>query len=127
MSTAQRRAATEQHELAIAAINEMFDRADELASARGRLTGIKPLGPADDPIRDAETLLAYAALLNDTLVRLRAAALVAGAHRNRTDLAADLGTKPTVLFPRPVRHRGEAPLTLEPRSAASVSLDQEAS
>jgi hypothetical protein len=104
MNAAQRRIATQQHELAIAAINEMFDKVDELTAARERLTGIKPCGPHDDPIRDAETLLAHAALLNEALHQLRVAALAAAEHRNRNDLAADIGTKSAVLFPRPTRH-----------------------
>ena len=97
---AQRRAATEQHQRAIATINEMFDRLDELAAARDRLTGVAPLGPHDDPIRDAETLLHHAELLNQALSDLRVAALAASAHRRRSDLAADVGTKAAILFPR---------------------------
>src|SRR4051812_27968611 len=103
MTAAQRQAATQQHALAIAAINEMFDKVDELTVARDRLTGVAPLGPDDDAIRDAETLLAHAALLNEALSQLRAVALTAAAHRNRNDLAADIGTKSATLFPRQVR------------------------
>ena len=51
----------------------------------------------------------HARLLDDALVQLRAAAVAAAEHRNRNDLAADLGTKPTVLFPRPARPSGEQP------------------
>lgn len=125
MNAAQRRAATEQHELAIAAINEMFDKADELTAARDRLTGIGPLDADDDPIRDAETVLACAGQLHDALVQLRAAAVGAAEHRNRSDLAADLGTKPTVLFPRPVRQPSDTSLTLKPTppNAAPVELE----
>ena len=50
MSAAQRQAATQQHALAIAAINEMFDHVDELTAARDRLTGVAPFDPRDDPI-----------------------------------------------------------------------------
>ncbi len=103
MNAAQRHAATQQHGLAVAAINEMFDKVDELASARDRLTGVAPLGPNDDPIRDAETLVANAAVLSEALCQLRAAALGAAEHRNRNDLAADIGTKSAALFPRQVR------------------------
>ena len=103
MNAAQRQAATRQHALAITAINEMFDKVDELAAARDRLTGIAPLGPDDDPIRDAETLLAHAAMLNEALAQLRATALAAAEHRNRNELAADIGTKIGALFPRPFR------------------------
>ena len=117
MKTAQRRAATEQHQLAIAAINTMFDRADELAAARDRLTGVKPLGDADDPIRDAETLLAHAGQLAAALEQLRCAASAAAEYRTRTDLAADLGTKHAVLFPKPARSSEDVPTTVEPSPA----------
>jgi hypothetical protein len=36
-------------QLAITAINEMFDKLDELAAARHRLTGVEPLGLIDRP------------------------------------------------------------------------------
>jgi len=119
MNADQRRAATAQHQLAIEAINELFDKAQDLAAARDRLTGIKPRGPGDDPIRDAEKLLTYADLLSDALVQLRSAAIVAAEHRSRTDLCA--GTKPTVLFPRPARHPGDPLLTLDPRPVQTPS------
>ena len=98
VTAGQRQAATKQHALAIAAINEMFDKVDELTVARDRLTGVAPLGPHDDAIRDAETLLAHAALLNQALRQLRSAALTAAQYPNRNDLAADIGTKSTTLF-----------------------------
>ena len=100
MSVEQRRAATEHHQHAIASINEMFDRLDELAAARIRLTGVAPLGAGGDPVRDAEVLLEHAEALAQALERLRSAALVAAEHRRRADLADDIGTKPTALFPR---------------------------
>ena len=96
----RRRAATEQHLQAIAAINALFDRLDQLSEARDRLTGVSPLGPNDDPIRDAEALLDGAQLLNRALAGLRAAAIDASPHRRRSDLAADIGTKPSLLFAR---------------------------
>ena len=99
MNSAQRRAATEAHQRAIATINDMFDRLDELVAARDRLTGVAPLGQHDDPIRDAESLLDHAELLNQALSDLRVAALAASAHRRRSDLAADVGTKTAILFP----------------------------
>jgi hypothetical protein len=95
-----RHAATEEHQRAITTINDMFDRLDELVAARDRLTGVAPLGLHDDPIRDAESLLHHAELLNQALSDLRLAALAASAHRRRSDLAADVGTKVTSLFPR---------------------------
>ena len=100
MNRSQRRAATEEHQRAISTINDMFDRLDELAAARGRLTGVVPLGLHDDPIRDAELLLAHAEVLNRALSDLRRAAVAALAHRRRSELAADIGTKPAMLFPR---------------------------
>lgn len=107
MSAEQRRAATQQHILAIAAINELFDKIDELAAARDRLTGIGPLAPQDDPIRDAETLLAQATQLKEALCQLREVALTASEHRHRNDLATDIGTKSVLLFPRQLRRPSE--------------------
>ena len=126
MTAAQRQAATQQHALAIAAINEMFDKVEELAVARDRLTGVAPLGPDDDAIRDAATLLAHAALLNEALTQLRAVALTAAEHRNRHDLAADIGTKSATLFPRQVRPPVEpAQLSRVPRRDPMVADAEE--
>jgi hypothetical protein len=107
----RRRAATEAHLQAIATINALFDRLDELSEARHRLTGVAPLAASDDPIRDAEALLHHAQLLCQTLARVRAAAIDASTHRRRSDLAADIGTKPGVLFPRAGRDRHTASAT----------------
>jgi hypothetical protein len=103
VSSERRRAATEAHLQAITTINEMFDRLDELTAARDRLTGVAPRQPDDDPILDAEAVLVRARRLGGALDALRAAALTAAAHRTRSELAADLGTKNTALFPRPAR------------------------
>ncbi len=94
----RRRAATEQHLQAIATINALFDRLDQLSEARDRLTGVSPLGPNDDPIRDAEALLHDAQQLNRALAGVRAAALDASRHRRRSNLASDIGAKPSLLF-----------------------------
>ena len=110
MSAAQRHAATQQHMLAIGAINELFNKVYELAAARDRLTDIGPLGPLgpqDDPIKNAETLLAYAAPLNRALCQLRAIALTAAEHRNRNDHATDICTKSALPFPRQLRRPSE--------------------
>ena len=107
MTAAQRHAATQHHALAIAAINQLFDKVDDLTAARDRLNGIEPLGPKGDLIRDAEALLAHAALLNEALRQLRAVALTAAQHRNRSDLATDIGTKSALLFPRRPRRSVE--------------------
>jgi hypothetical protein len=118
---AQRRAATEEHLRAITTINDMFDRLDELVAARDRLTGVTPLGPHDDPIRDAESLLQHAELLQQAVSDLRLAALAASAHRRRIDLAADLGTKVTSLFPRAGREpRSTIPTEDDPDPAAAA-------
>lgn len=112
---ASRQAATEQHQQAIATINAMFDQLDELRTARERLTGLAPLGPDDDPLRDAETLLQHATQLNTALDELRTAAIAAAEHRTRSDLAADIGTKTNALFPRPARRpSGPVRLTTTP-------------
>jgi hypothetical protein len=131
MSVQQRRAATEQHQKAIESINELFDRLDDLTAARNRFTGIDPLGDDDDPVRDAESLLEHAERLNHALDELRAAALVAAEHRRRTDLADDLGTKTTALFPRSPRRPAD-PVRLTPTNNPtpvdpSTELRQEAS
>ena len=43
-------------------------------------------------------------MLNQALSDLRVAALAASAHRRRSHLAADVGTKTAILFPRAGRH-----------------------
>lgn len=113
MSSAARLAATQTHQQAIATINEVFDRLDELTAARDRLTGIAPRQPGDDPIQDAELLLDHARRLGASLEALRTAALGAVDHRTRSELAADIGTKTTALFPRALR-------SPDPRSAPSM-------
>ena len=99
---ARRRAATEAHVQAIATINAVFDRLEDLSEARGRLTGVAPLAEHDDPIRDAEALLHRAQLLSQTLAAVRAAAVDASTHRGRGDLAADIGTSRACCFLEPV-------------------------
>ena len=129
-SNIRRRSATEAHQQAIATINEMFDRLDELTAARDRLTGIAPREPDDDPIQDAETLLEHARRLSGALDALRSAAFAAAAHRTRNELAADIGTKHTTLFPRPARHASQhlrlTPVPLDPTPSAGV-MDHAAS
>ena len=73
MSSDRRLTATLAHQQAIATINEMFDRLDELTAARDRLTGVAPRHPEADPIQDAELLLDHARRLAGTLEALRAA------------------------------------------------------
>src|SRR4051794_6504986 len=45
VSGAKRLAATQAHQQAIATINELFDRLDELTAARDRLTAVAPQQP----------------------------------------------------------------------------------
>ena len=87
MSIARRHAATEAHQRTVATINEMFDRLDELTTARDRLTGIATRQPDDDPIQEAELLLEHARRLDAALHALRAAALAASTYRARGELA----------------------------------------
>jgi hypothetical protein len=98
--------ALDTHQRAITAINEMFDRLDDLQAARDRLIGAAPLGPHDDPVRDAEDVLDVAGQLEHALAALRQAALPASVHRRRTELAGDIGTKVGLLFQRDA---GDAP------------------
>lgn len=101
----RRRAAIADYDQAITTINALFDRVDDLRAARQRLTGIAPLDIDDDPIRDTETLLHRARLLDEALTRVRSAAVAAAKYKSRSDLADDIGTKPSTLFPRPQRPR----------------------
>ena len=101
----------------------MFDRLDELVAARDRLTGVALLGPHDDPIRDAESLLDHAELLNQALSDLRVAALAASAHRRRSDLAADVGTKTAILFPRAGHDLEQTTLTSDDSHPAAEAPD----
>ncbi len=112
----------------------MFDRLDELTAARERLTGVAPRQPDDDPIQDAELLLEHARRLGAALESLRSAAVAAVDHCTRAELAADIGTKPAALFPRPARptEPGTAPgfrrtrmiLPGEPDVAVAVAADE---
>lgn len=108
MNSARRLAATQAHQQAIATINEMFDRLDELTAARNRLTDVAPRNPETDPLQDAELLLHHAGRLAAALEALRAAALAAAEHRPRSELAADIGTKNNILFPRQASPRTSA-------------------
>ena len=96
----RRRAATEQHQLAIAAITTLFDRVDDLRETLARLTGLASLGADDDPLREAEAVLQVAEQIDRALAAVRAAALAAAEHRGRGDLVSDIGTRLVLLFPR---------------------------
>lgn len=121
MSDQQRRIATDQHQRAIESINEMFDRLDHLTEARDQLSGIEPLAFGEDPVRDAESILGHADRLRTALDELRAAAVVASDHRRRTDLAADVGTKTTALFPRASSRSDEPDRTTTPTGTSTQS------
>ncbi|HWL44573.1 MAG TPA: hypothetical protein VNQ73_16655 [Ilumatobacter sp.] len=99
-SEARRRSATEQHERAVNAINALFDRLDDLAAARQRLSEFASRAADGDPLRDADGLLQVAAQLAGAVDGVRAAALAAAEHRSRNELAADVGTRAASLFPR---------------------------
>ncbi len=128
MNDEQRRIATGQHQRAIESINAMFDRLDHLTAARDQLSGIEPLALDEDPVRDAESILEHADRLNTALADLRAAAVVASNHRRRTDLAADIGTKTTALFPRTPSHSGESGRATTPTGTSGQCdpLDEQA-
>lgn len=119
MSDQRRRIATDQHQRAIESINELFDRLDHLIAARAQLSGIEPLAPDEDPVRDAESILELADRLNTALDDLRTAALGAAEHRRRTDLAADVGTKTNALFPRARSHSVGSSRVESPRGATT--------
>jgi hypothetical protein len=95
----RRRAATAKHTAAIATIEALFDRVGELRLAREALTGIAPAEVDADPIRATEAALDTAHRLEDALTSVRQAA-AAAEHRSRSDLASDVGTRLSALFPR---------------------------
>jgi hypothetical protein len=119
----RRRAATAKHTAAIATIDALFDRVDQLRIARDRLTGIKPAPFEADPIRDAQAVIDAAHQLEDALSDLRQTAERAAKHRSRSELANDIGTRQSALFPRNTtnarRSRGASPTT----GAAGISDD----
>lgn len=115
----RRRAATEQHQLAIAAITTLFDRVDDLREMLARLTGLAPLGADDDPLREAESALQVAEQIDRALAAVRAAALAAAEHRGRGDLVSDIGTRLVLLFPRTA---GASPKLRERAASAPAPL-----
>ena len=96
----RRRTATAKHTAAIATIEALFDRVNELRRAREALTGIAPAEVDADPILDAAAVLDAAHRLEDALTSVRQAAAAAAEHRSRSDLASDVGTRLSALFPR---------------------------
>ncbi len=111
----RRRAANARHAAAIDTIDTLFDRADQLRVARDRLTGIAPAPVDADPIRDAQAVIDAAHQLGNALNDLRQAAQRATKHRSRSDLANDIGTRQSALFPHTTtnerRSRGASPTT----------------
>lgn len=124
MTADRRAAATAQHERAIAAISALFDRVEDLRSARERFGGIEPLAPDDDPIRDGEALIGLAEQLATALGKVREAADAAAEYRTRSELANDLGTRTTALFPRPARQRKPARPAPAPLDASHLVVDE---
>lgn len=96
----RRRAATAKHTAAIATIEALFDRVDQVRIARDRLTGLTPASIDADPIRDAQAAIDAAHQLGNALNNLRQAAELAANHRTRGELANDIGTRQSALFPR---------------------------
>lgn len=103
----------------ITTINALFDRVDERTEARNRFTSVAPLGPDDDPVRDAEVLLQHAELVNQALAGVRSAAVDASVHRRRNDLAADVSTKANLLFRRDRPYGGGHTSLMARRAAAA--------
>jgi hypothetical protein len=100
-SNEQRRAATEQYARGIDAINAVFDRLDDLSTARARVAAVAAgWGDGDDPVRGAEAILEAAGVVGEALAALRTARAVAVEYRSKAELAGDVGTRPTLLFPR---------------------------
>ena len=125
MTAEQRQAATQQHTLAIAAINEMFDKVDELTVAHDRLTGVAPLGPHEDRSETQRHCWRTPPCSTRRCVNSEPRRSAAG-HRNRNDLAADIGTKSATLFPRQVRPPVEpAQLSRVPRRDPMVADAEE--
>ena len=101
-SNERRRAATEQYARGIDAINAVFDRLDELTAARERVAAVAAGGgDGDDPVRSAEAILDAAGLVSEALAALRQAGAGAVEYRSRAEISGDVGTRPTLLFPRP--------------------------
>ncbi len=57
-------------------------------------------GDGDDPVRAAEAVLEAAGVVGEALAALRTAGAVAVEYRSKAELAGDVGTRPTLLFPR---------------------------
>ena len=119
-SAERRRAATEQHERAINAINAVFDRVAEMSRVRARLAGLAASAAGDDPLRDVEALLQASEQLGSALAGVRAAATAATEHRSRGEQAADVGTRLTLLFPRSVATPRPRPDARTGRSSAAA-------
>ncbi len=97
-SLERRHAATERYARAAAAINAVFDRADELRAATAAVVAAH--SSAGDPVQGARAMLEAAACVETALERLRSAAKAAAAFRTKSDLASDIGTRISLLFPR---------------------------
>jgi hypothetical protein len=97
----------------------MFDKVDGLPAVRVTASRVSSRSAQTTTrIRDAELLLGHATALGEALEQLRVAAAVTANHRRRSDLAADISTKVTSLFPR-----GSCdvdPATVTPADQASV-------
>lgn len=93
----RRQTATQQYAIATATINTMFDRDDEL---RDTLTAIATTAAGTDPLRAAHDIAEHATRMMQLVDQLTTAVNAAAAYRAKTELAADIGTRPSLLFPR---------------------------
>ena len=112
----RRQAATEHYAQAAAAINDVFDRADDLRTTAADIVAHVSKG---DPVLGAIAMLNTLGQLEVALERLRSAAVLAATFRTKRDLASDIGTRVGLLFPRDLGDGCERPPTL-PNSPQDV-------
>ena len=126
-STDKRHAATAHYAAGTAAINAMFDRADNL---RDLLDQIRAAAGDSDVVHAARDVLEVNVRLDASLNGLRDAAIAAAAYRSKSDLAADLGTRVGLLFSRPATsgddHRPDDRQTAAPVGSAPTVGDDAA-
>ena len=94
----QRRAATRYYATAATTINTMFDHTDQLRAIITTITN-QPAGN-NDPLRTALDITDTTHQPTTSIEQVRAAAVLGSEFRTRTELAADLGTRVSLLFPR---------------------------
>jgi hypothetical protein len=113
----RRAAATAELLAAAGTINSMFDHEDRL---RGLLADCVTAAGDGDTVRAARTVIDLAARIDTEHHELLDAASAATAYRSRRELAADLDTSVTLLFPR--AQRAEQPTSpIEPPTASAAT------